>query len=133
MVTAMCANANASSAGVCELTAKSPVEYLAGRIVGLDWDEPSLTLDTEGRRLVMVVPVSCRELVRALWGKDVVVTVTMPRNGDRDRWRPVAVEVDEVRRVANPASDFESSFGCFREDFANHEVQDYFRGLRGEV
>ncbi len=107
-------------------------EHIVGRVVALEWDRPSLTLDAPGRRLSVRMPSSLREAAQKLWGKEVVVTAKAKLSPDGELREPVAVQIEEATRVNDLVDDFDSSFGRFKADFADPEVEEYMRDLRGE-
>lgn len=65
-------------------------------------------------------------------GQEVVVTAKAKLSPDGELRDPVAIRIDEAMRVADLVDDFDSSFGRFKADFADPEVQEVLRNLRGE-
>lgn len=107
-------------------------EQVVGRVVALEWDRPSLTLDAPGRRLTVRIPSSLREAAQKLWGREVVVTARARLSPDGELRDPVAIQIEEATRVVDLVDDFDASFGRFQSDFSDPDVQEYLRGLRGE-
>ncbi|HQP33880.1 MAG TPA: hypothetical protein PLI95_01830 [Polyangiaceae bacterium] len=108
------------------------IEQIVGRVVALEWDRPSMTLDAQGRRLAVRIPSSLREEAQKMWGREVVVTAKARLSPDGDLRDPVATGIEEATRVADLVDDFDASFGRFKADFEDPEVQAYLRDLRGE-
>lgn len=107
-------------------------EQIVGRVVALDWDRPSLTLDAPGRKLVVQMPAKLRQVAQALWGKEVVVTAKAKLSPDGELRDPAALHIEEAVRVTDFVDDFDKSFGRFKDEFATADVQEYLRDLRGE-
>jgi len=107
-------------------------EQLVGRVVALDWDRPSLTLDAPGRKLTVRMPAKLRKTAQTLWGKEVAVTAKAKLTLDGELRDPIALQIEEAVQVSDFVDDFDKSFGRFKDAFATSEVQDYLRDLRGE-
>jgi len=107
-------------------------EQIVGRVVALDWDRPSLTLDAPGRKLIVRMPAKLRKKAQVLWGKEVVVTAKAKLTPDGELREPTALNIEEAVRVADFVDDFDKSFGRFKDDFEAAEVQEHLRDLRGE-
>ncbi len=108
------------------------IEQIVGRVVAIEWDGPSMTLDAPGRRLKVRMQSSLRETAQKQWGREVVVTARAKLSPDGELRDPVAIQIDEATRVADLVGDFDESFGRFKADFADPDVQEYLRDLRGE-
>ena len=106
-------------------------EQLVGRIVLLDWDRPSFTLDAPRGRVAVRMATALRDRVQCLWGKEVVVDVKTEVTADGEFRDPVALEVAEAAKIDDLVRDFDESFGRFKDTFGTPEAQEYLRELRG--
>ena len=108
------------------------LDFIVGKVAALDRERMSLYLGSPGRMLEVRVPDALWETAEGLLGKSVDLLNNATLGADGLICARTAIQIKEPKRRIMPSlEDFEASFGCFKEDFADPWVQEYFRTLRG--